>query len=56
MVNSREQYDLHIEKKFPAFHTDTFNSFYKFTLAMYLGKKNRNTEKKVKVTLEYFKM
>lgn len=35
MVNSRQQYDLNIEKKFPVFQTGTFNSCYYFTVVMY---------------------
>lgn len=38
MVNSREQYDLNIENKFPAFETGTFNIFYYFTVVMHLKK------------------
>lgn len=34
----REQYDLNIEKKFPAFQTGTFNNCYYFTMVMHLKK------------------
>lgn len=46
MVNLRKQYDLNTEKKFPAFQTGTFNSYYYFTVVMHLKKKkNMGTEK-----------
>lgn len=45
MVDSKEQYDLNTERKFPVFQTGTFNHCYYFTVVMDLKKKKKWAQK-----------